>query len=309
MANNIGIISADVLRGIRAIIRRWAASCGRNIAAEVALCFYQRPQPSAGSEEVHMLVSSRTWHAGLLAAVGFEHHCGRRWKFVIHDDGTVPQAAIDRMRSVLPDVRFVPRTEADSRAKEFLLDHPKCLEHRAKHNLFLKFFDFSAFAECERFIVLDSDAIFFRRPNEILEWADSHADTCLYNEDSKEKYCIPRAQILESIGVTMWPRFNSGLVLMPRAAVDLDWAERLLETFEKNAHHPQFFEQTLYGLMASVWNRGGALPSTYEISWGYFRKRGAICRHYVGDFKHDLLYIEAAPLLMVSVLKGLLVSK
>lgn len=107
----------------------------------------------------------------------------------------------------------------------------------------------------------------------------------------------------------MWPRFNSGLVLMPRAAVDLDWAERLLETFEKNAHHPQFFEQTLYGLMASVWNRGGALPSTYEISWGYFRKRGAICRHYVGDFKHDLLYIEAAPLLMVSVLKGLLVSK
>ncbi len=37
---------------------------------------------------------------------------------------------------------------------------------------------------------------------------------------------------------------------------------------------------------------GGALPSTYEISWGLFRKPHSICRHYVGAFKHDLLYIE-----------------
>lgn len=278
---------------------------GKHIAASAAIRLYQRPSATAGSETVQMLVSSKTWHAGLLAAMSFEHHTGRRWKFVIHDDGTVDEAAEAKIRKIFPDVLFVPRAEADERAAEYLSEHPKCREHRAKHNLFLKFFDFPAFASGERFIVLDSDAIFFRRPTEILEWVDSGAETCLYNEDTKEKYCIPRAQIQEGIGITMWPRFNSGLVLMPSAAVNLDWAERLLVTFEGTAHHPQFFEQTLYGLMASVWGRGGALPPTYEISWGYFRKRGAICRHYVGDFKHDLLYVEAAPLLAASVIKGL----
>ena len=65
-----------------------------------------------------------------------------------------------------------------------------------------------------------------------------------------------------------------------------------------NPHHPQFFEQTLYALMASALNKGGMLPATYNISWGYLRAPGSICRHYVGAFKHDLLYIEGAPSLL-----------
>lgn len=252
---------------------------------------------------VHMLVSSRTWDAGLLAAVGFEHYTRRRWRFVVHDDGTVPKVAIDQMRGVLPDVRFVSRKEADERAKTFFWEHPKCLEQRMRHNLFLKFSDFSAFAPEDRFIVLDSDVMFFRRPEEILAWVDDGAMTCHYNEDTKEKYCIPRSFIEEALGVPLWPRFNSGLVLLPKAAMNMELAERLLTQFETTAHHPQFFEQTLYGLMASAWNRGGALPPEYEISWGYFHHRGAACRHYVGDFKHDLFYIEGVPLLLASLMK------
>ena len=50
--------------------------------------------------------------------------------------------------------------------------------------------------------------------------------------------------------------------------------------------------------MASALNRGGMLPSTYNINWGFLRAPGSICRHYVGAFKHDLLYIEGAPSLL-----------
>ena len=121
---------------------------------------------------------------------------------------------------------------------------------------------------------------------------------------TKEKYCIPRAHIKDALGIDMWPRFNSGLVLLPRASVDFALAEKLVTAFRMTAHHPQFFEQTLYGLMASAWGRGGALPPAYEISWGYFRHRDAVCRHYVGDFKHDLLYIETGANLSASMLLG-----
>ncbi len=290
-----------MLKETRQRMRRFAAHCGRRVASPLVFSLFRRPTGTVHDPSVHMLVSSRTWDAGLLAAMGFELHTGRRWRFVIHDDGTVPEEAVRRMRRILPDFRFVPRGEADARMREFLRDHPRCLAQRLRHNLFLKFSDFVAFAPGERFLVLDSDVIFFRRPQEILSWVDGEAETCHYNKDTKEKYCIPRPDIEEALGIPLWEKFNSGLVLLPKAAMDMDLAERLLAAFETTAHHPQFFEQTLYGLMASAWGKGGALPPEYEISWGYFHRRGAVCRHYVGDFKHDLLYIEGAPLLLASV--------
>jgi len=292
-----------MLTFLRQQARHGCAAIGRQVFANAAIALHRRPAPQMEDPTVHMLVSSRTWHAGLLAAVAWEHHTGRRWRFFIHEDGTVDDKARRRIRSVLPDVRLVPRGESDAKLGAVLSDHPHCLAQRSKHNLFLKFSDFAAFAPGDRFIVLDSDVIFFRPPAEILEWADRGSDTCHYNEDTKEKFCIPRPYLEEAMGVTMWPRFNSGLVLVPKAAIDWDRAEKLLSHFEQTAHHPQFFEQTLYALMGSAWGRGGALPRSYEISWGYFRQRGAVCRHYVGAFKHDLLYIEGAPLALAALVK------
>ena len=297
-----------MLTAVRQTIRRAWASTGRRLAAPAAVALHRRPGGQLQTPTVHMLVSSRTWDAGLLAAVCFEHHTGRRWRFFIHEDGTVGEPARRRILSVLPDATLVSREESDARAVEFLAAYPRCLAERSRHNLFLKFSDFAAFCPGDRFIVLDSDVIFFRRPPEVLDWVDSSSVACRYNEDTKEKFCIPRGHIEKEMGVTMWPRFNSGLILLPKAAVSLDLAERFIATFQDSAHHPQFFEQTLYGLMGSVWNRGGALPPSYEINWGYFRRPGAVCRHYVGAFKHDLLYIEGAPLALFSKVKSRLLG-
>ncbi|MGA1123526.1 MAG: hypothetical protein ACO3YO_02930 [Chthoniobacterales bacterium] len=292
-----------MLTTLRQRVRRVCAAIGREVFANSVISLHRRPARSEEDPSVHMLVSSRTWHAGLLAAVSWEHHSGRRWRFFIHEDGTLDNEARNRIRAVLPDVRLVPRDESDEKLQIVLQNHPRCLAQRTQHNLFLKFTDFAAFAPGPRFLVLDSDVIFFRPPTEVLEWVDGGSDTYHYNEDTKEKFCIPRPYLEEALGVTMWPRFNSGLVLAPKAAIDWELAERLLSVFEQTAHHPQFFEQTLYALMGSAWGRGGALPRTYEISWGYFRHRGAVCRHYVGAFKHDLLYIEGAPLTLAAMLK------
>lgn len=248
---------------------------------------------------VHMLVSSKTWHAGLLAAVSLEVRSGRQWRWFIHDDGTVPDTARTTIAKLLPDVRFIARAEADRKVAAFFSEYPRCLAHRQNHNLFLKFFDTIAFQDRPGIVVMDSDVIFFKTPQEILNWIDGPGTNCLYNEDTREKFCIPRGEIKAALGIDMLPRFNSGLVLMPKSALNLALSERLLAAFEDSAHAPQFFEQTLWALAGSTNPGGGApLPRTYNINWGYWREPGSICRHYVGDFKHDLLYIEGAPLLL-----------
>ena len=291
-----------IVTDMRAAVRALLAKIGHGIGSFV-IAVWKRPKGPEIPVSVHVLVSSKTWHGGLLAAISFELLTGRRWQMFVHDDGTVGEQARRRIERTLPGVRFVPRVEADERAREFLRSEPVTLDHRSRHNLFLKIFDVPAFATGSKFVMLDSDVIFFRRPQEILDWALGDGDGCFYNEDTKEKYCIPRPQIEEALGFPLWPSFNSGLVLMPLAAIDLGLAARFLREFETTAHHPQFFEQTLYCVMGSAWGRGGALPRKYEINWGYLKSKGAVCRHYVGKFKHDLLYIEGAPMLAWNCLR------
>ena len=281
-----------MFKSLRASLRHFLARCGHALGA-VLMGFWRRPSCEADpSVSVHLLVSSKTWHAGVLAAMSFEFFTQRRWNLFFHEDGSVDECSRKRIEKVFPGVHFIARAVSEELMQQRLQPYPNCQALRREHNLFLKFFDLPAFAPGERMILLDSDVIFFKKPKEILEWVNSNSQECWYNEDTKEKYCIPRYEIEPALGIKLWPRFNSGLVLMPLAAISLPLAERLLTTFKTTAHHHQFFEQTLYALMASAWNRGGALPATYEISWRLFRRRNSICRHYVGDFKHDLLYIE-----------------
>lgn len=282
-------------RMLTGFARRTLAAVGRGPFSRMALACFRRPEPSAEGIGIHMLVSGSTIHGGMLAAASLELHSGRRWKWFVHSDGSVTDRQAADLCRIFPDIRYIAREEADIRSAEFLRAHPMCLANRSRHNLFLKFLDVAAFAEGPQLMVLDSDVIFFSRPREILEWVDTRSKVARYNEDTREKFCIPRGEIEAALPVVPPPRFNSGLVLMPRDAMNLDLAERLLKIFEDRAHAPQFFEQTLYALMAGVNPEGAAaLPRSYEISWGYLRSRGSVCRHYVGEFKHDLLYIEGA---------------
>ncbi|HEY5814257.1 MAG TPA: hypothetical protein VIT23_16580 [Terrimicrobiaceae bacterium] len=287
-----------MLTRLRSEARRQLAWLGRHAIEPLIFRLHRRQQGAEVPVSVHMLVSSQTWDAGILAAISFEHFSGRRWPLFIHEDGSVSEVQRAVIERVLPGVRFVPRSEAEARMPAHLSGHRKCLSNRNRHNLFLKFLDFPVYAPYDRFVVLDSDVIFFRRPSEILDWVDRQQEECWFNEDTKEKYCIPRPRIERALRMKIWERVNTGICLMPKSAISLELSERLITAFETKAHHPQFFEQTLYAVMASALNRGGMLPSTYNINWGYLKAPGSICRHYVGSFKHDLLYIEGAPLLL-----------
>ena len=270
------------------------------------MLFWSRSKRPEYPVPVHMLVSSKSWHCGLLAAISLEINSEKNWRFVIHEDGSVTEPQRRRIQKTLPGVRFISRPEAEERLQDELQHFPLSLKHRARHNFFLKFFDAPPFVDSPKFIVLDSDVIFFRRPEEIIRWSEEASDSIYYNEDTQEKYCNPRADLEDAMGFEIWRKFNSGLVLMQSAAMNNELAETLLAKFENSAHHPQFFEQTLFCVMSSAWGRGGALPKQYEINWGYLKSRGAVCRHYVGAFKHDLLYIEGASFLFLRLLPSLI---
>ena len=65
-------------------------------------------------------------------------------------------------------------------------------------------------------------SFFFKRPGEILDWVDAGKEECWFNEDTKEKYCIPRPQIEEALQMKIWQRVNTGICLMPKSAISLE---------------------------------------------------------------------------------------
>lgn len=279
---------ASIRQAVRAALR-WL---GREVISPVVIAAAKRPAGEELSVSVHLLVSSKTWRMGLLSVFSLEYFSGRRWKIFIHEDGSVDARARARIEAKLPGVTFVTRKEADEAAAKLLAAYPACLRNRYRHNLFLKFFDPIAFAPGDKYLILDSDLFFYRRPDLLLNWAQGDEKSCYYNRDYKEVYALPRKDIERVMGIRLWECFNSGLVCICREAIDLNLAEKLLSNFESVAPHPQFFEQTLYALCASALNQGGPLPPQYEITWNIFRSGDSICRHYVGPAKFDHLYFE-----------------
>lgn len=275
-------------------VRRGAITLAREVFARRAVARREELPEFSGPVSLHMVLGKETLLMSMLALRSLEFHTGCHWRPFLHEDGSLGEGDVEELKTRFPDARIIRRAEADRTMHAALEKFPVCRENRMKHNWFLKFFDTRHHAPHEHYIVMDSDIVFFQRPGFVLDWVRDKAETFWFMEDTNEKYASPREEIEAALGLPLWARVNSGLDLMFRPGVDLDLAERFLSVFATRARYFQFLEQSLFAVTGSAWGRGGLLPAEYEISWGNFRRRRSVMRHYVATFKHDLLYVEGA---------------
>ncbi|MEI6339465.1 MAG: hypothetical protein WCQ57_12925 [Verrucomicrobiota bacterium] len=279
---------------IPASFRQAAIRFCREVFAERAVARRQELAPSAAPVSLHMVVGHEMLRMGLLTLRSFEFHTRKRWSPVIHDDGTMTDNDLAELHRHFPDATIIRRARADGELAAALAQHPVCRENRMKHHWFLKVFDTRHYATHDHYIVMDSDIVFFRRPDFLLQWIERRPEDFWFMKDTREKYALAREDIEKAMGFPLWQKVNSGLDLMFRPGVDLALAEKFLTHCVPHVREFAFLEQTMFAVTGSAWGRGGFLPPEYEISWTNFRRKGAVCRHYVGPFKNDALYIEGA---------------
>ncbi len=276
---------------LRACIRKVLVTIGRHALFPLALPSQdERPSGGESAAALHMLVSSATWRIGLLAVSSLERETGMKWKLVVHDDGTAGTAGREAYGRHFPGSRWIGRAEADERARKVLPE--VCRTMRSRHNYLMKVTDTLLFREPGRFVIFDADVLFFSRADALADWGSSGDDPrFLYMRDTKEAYCHPRTVLEQRTGLVPAPELNAGICCVPEGRMDLGRCEKVLAEIAPDAPHPMFFDQTLLALAAGE-GVSEALPATYEISWNILRQREAVCRHYVGPAKMDLLYIE-----------------
>ncbi|MDX1983291.1 MAG: hypothetical protein SFV51_23675 [Bryobacteraceae bacterium] len=242
--------------------------------------------PPAGSCEIHVLTSAEDWLNLIWALKSFYLMSRRAFPLCVHDDGTLPSEGRTALQRHFPHARIISRQKADDSAPNLLAGHPRCLDFRNSNNLALKIFNAIAFGRQERFLLLDSDILFFRSPTVLLNRIERECYLRnTVNPDVASAYTITPQAAHKRFGINLIDRFNSGLGLIHRASLRLDWLEEFLSAPEIHGH-PWRIEQTLFALCSS---RFGAelLPPEYAV-----RLDGPIgnvpCRHYVGRIRHRM---------------------
>jgi hypothetical protein len=247
----------------------------------------ETPQPTP----IHILTGKSDWMlAGWMLASWF-HITEHSWPIVVHDDGTLPEEGWATLRKLFPTIRLISRGQADEALEAILRPFPFCADYRRAHPLALKIFDVPHFATGDRFLIFDSDLLFFSHPREIVDWAAGDTDECWFNEDAQEGSLITAAEARTELGVKIWPRVNSGLCLLTKSIIDLDLCDRALAQTSIPSGHVWRIEQTLLMLCAARHGKGGLLPRKYEVSLGKSAAPDAVSRHYVGAVR-DRFYAE-----------------
>ena len=240
--------------------------------------------------EIHVLTSRQDWLNLIWALKSFYRVAKKRYTLCIHEDGSLTESLIETLTKHFPAARVISKSRADAEVLPSLASFPRCSEFRRANHLAPKVFDFPFYLKSDRMLLLDSDVLFFREPAELLRLIeDPNYRLNIVNRDVASAYTVDLAEVKSRTGVNVIERFNSGLGLIHKDSLRLDWTEEFLGLPGILEGHFWRIEQTVQALGSS---RFGVelLPEHYDIRLDRGID-GSPARHYVGAIRH-LFYSE-----------------
>ncbi len=247
--------------------------------------------------EIHVLTSDTDWLNLMWALKSFYHASDRRYGLCIHDDGTLTDETREILSHHFPAARVLNRQTCEQEVLASLAKYPLCNEFRHTNHLSPKVFDFRYYLNSDRMLLLDSDVLFFHEPIELLRRIENpNYELNSVNGDVASAYTVDPDDVKQRFGVDLIERFNSGLGVIHKQSLNLDWIEEFLAIPGIIGNFWRI-EQTLYALCSSRFGTE-LLPSEYDVFLqGELGKRQS--RHYVGAVRH-LMYKEGIKKLTVA---------
>ncbi|MBX3466766.1 MAG: hypothetical protein KF878_07705 [Planctomycetes bacterium] len=251
-----------------------------------------------GACEIHALTCAADWLCLIWTLKSFYRVTDHRYRLCIHGDPTLTSAQALTLRAHFPDARVIESATALTEARRRLQSHPRCLAFRERNHLSPKVVDFLHFLEADRLLILDSDLLFFSRPAALLDRVEGVGRVNAFNGDVASAYTVDPDLVRARCGIVLPPRINSGLALVHRESLRLDWLEEFLALEGIDSHFWRQ-EQTLLALCSA---RFGVelLPPEYDVRLD--RGPPGPCRHYVGAIRQRF-FSEGIRLLRAGLLE------
>lgn len=239
--------------------------------------------------EIHVLTSAQDWLNLMWGLKSLYYYSQRSYALCIHGDASLTSEHQAILQEHFPQARIIDRTQADQQVLDWLTPYPRCQELRRTNPLAPKVFDFLYYLRSDRLFLFDSDILFFQEPTHLLQCLENPNYTLnTVNADVASAYTVDPQVAKEQLSVDLISCFNSGLGLIHKASLNLEWLEEFLALPGVIGHFWRI-EQTLFALCSS---RFGVelLPPEYTVRLDRGLQNSP-SRHYVGQIR-QLLYRE-----------------
>jgi hypothetical protein len=263
---------------------------GRAHAGMIRAAAQLTPQsiaPAKDWPELHFLTGKKFWDQTAFCLQTFQAHAGHAAQAIFHDDGSADEATRAQLTRLFPTARWRRAAEIEDSLDAVLpaAKFPVLRERRTHYPNLRKLTDVHAGAHGWR-LVLDSDMLFFRRPDFLLAWLAA-PDRPLHMVDVQDSYGYSPALLESLAGAPLPPRVNVGLCGLRSDALDWEklefWCRRLIEA-EGTSY---YLEQALVAMLLAVHDGAVAPAEDYLLlpSADECRAPHAVMHHYVAQSK------------------------
>jgi hypothetical protein len=230
-------------------INQWINWQGCRAMTLAAPSLPPRPAPAHDAPKVNFLTGKKFWYQTAFCCWSLCHHAGHEFAPVFIDDGTFDAELRAEATRLFPGAKFLAAAECEARLDAHLPagKFPALRGQRRSYIHLRKLTDAHAGHDGWR-VVLDSDMLFFRRPDALLAW-QAAPDRPVHMFDVKNAYGYPEATLVALAGRPLPDRLNVGICGLRSETIDWNklefWCARLL------AQHgtSYYLEQALCALL------------------------------------------------------------
>lgn len=233
-------------------IHQWLDARGRAaMRAQAARLPQPRVDESAAPVELHLLTGRNYWDQAAFCLWSFGTAAGRPVRAFVYDDGSLDAAGIEALTRAVSELRVVRHADLRAHLEEHLprQKFPALRDRWEVYPHIRKLID-PHLGSTGWKLVVDSDLLFFRRPDFVLGWLD-RPDRPFHAVDCEETYGYPRERLEQLCGATLPVRCNVGLTGLQSEALDWEELERWCAALLDRGRGSYYLEQGLVAMLAS----------------------------------------------------------
>lgn len=207
--------------------------------------------PESPNLEIWFLTGKKFWYQTIFCIKSLIESSQQDFLIHISDDGSLDTALILKMQAQVPFIHIHTKEEIEERLEQAIPRSvfPYLWHKRAVYPHIKKLTDIHAGSTGWK-LVLDSDMLFFRRPDLMIQWLQN-PDRPFHIFDTQNAYGYSFALMEELAGVPIPEKLNVGMIGLQSESIDWRQLENWAQTLETREGTSYYLEQALSAMLVA----------------------------------------------------------